>query len=101
MTSVIARRTSKIESIAMVVYGALQYYIILYVQYFRRRGEYSVVPIEEVWREAKAKVIASIWGAKIAQFLAALAVLPRSIWKKRANTSFSLLLSPSFFFYDL
>ena len=34
-------------------------------------------------KEAKTKVIASIWGAKLVQFLAALAVLPQSIWKKR------------------
>ena len=29
-------------------------------------------------REAKAKVVASVWGADFVQFLAALAVLPRS-----------------------
>ena len=33
--------------------------------------------------EAKAKVVASDWGAKCVQFLAALAVLPRSTGKKR------------------
>ena len=51
-------------------------------------------------REAKAKVVASVWGADFVQFLAALAVLPRSIWKKRFNSSYSLplLLSPSFFY---
>ena len=38
--------------------------------------------------EAKAKVIASVWGAKFVQYLAALAVLPRSNWKKRLNSSF-------------
>ena len=32
--------------------------------------------------EAKAKVIASVWDAAFIKFLAALAVLPRSIWKK-------------------
>ena len=33
--------------------------------------------------EAKAKVgaVASVWGADLVKFLAALAVLPRSIWK--------------------
>ena len=36
--------------------------------------------------EAKAKVVASVWGAEFIQFLAALAVLPRSIWKKRLNS---------------
>ena len=36
--------------------------------------------------EAKAKVAASIWGAKVVQFLAALAVLPGSIWKKMFNS---------------
>ena len=38
-------------------------------------------------REAKAKVVASVWGAEFSQFLAALAVLPRLIWKKRLNSS--------------
>ena len=30
--------------------------------------------------ETKTKVVASIWGAKIVQFLAVLAFLTRSIW---------------------
>ena len=79
--------------------------------------------------EAKAKVVASIWGAKFVKFLATLAVLPWSIWKKRLNSSYSskstkakkiawqgieqnlplkqtqrplpLLLSPSFFYATL
>ena len=38
--------------------------------------------------EAKAKIVASVWGAKFVQFLAALAVLPWSILKKRLNSSF-------------
>ena len=45
--------------------------------------------------EAKAKVVASVWGATFIQFLAALAVLPRLIWKKRMNhaiLSISILL---------
>ena len=29
--------------------------------------------------EATTKIVASVWGAKIIQFLAALAILPRSI----------------------
>ena len=32
--------------------------------------------------EAKAKVVASVWGSKFIQFLAALAVLPRSFGSK-------------------
>ena len=40
-------------------------------------------------REAKSKVIASVWGADFVQFLAALAVLPRSIWKNRMNSTVS------------
>ena len=40
-------------------------------------------------REAKAKVVASVWGADFVQFPAALADLPRSIWKKRLNSSYS------------
>ena len=39
--------------------------------------------------EDKAKAVTSVWGAKFAQFLDALAVLPWSIWKKRLNSSFS------------
>ena len=39
--------------------------------------------------EAKAKVVASIWGAKFVKFLAALAVLPRSIRKNRMNSTVS------------
>ena len=39
--------------------------------------------------EGKAKVVASVWGAKFVQFLAALAVLPRSVWKKRLNSTVS------------
>ena len=35
--------------------------------------------------EAQAKVVASVWGANFVQFLAVLAVLPRSIRKKRLN----------------
>ena len=40
-------------------------------------------------REAKAKVVASVWGADFVQFLAALAILPRLILKKRLNSSYS------------
>ena len=39
--------------------------------------------------EDKAKVVASDWGAEFVQFLAALAVLPWSIWKNRMNLTFS------------
>ena len=37
--------------------------------------------------EGKAKVVASVWGAEFVQFLAALAVLPRSIWKEWLNAA--------------
>ena len=40
-------------------------------------------------REAKAKVVASDWGADFFQFLAALAVLPPSILKNRMNSTVS------------
>ena len=40
--------------------------------------------------DAKTKVVASVWGTTFVKFLAALAVLPRSIWKKQLNSSFSL-----------
>ena len=39
--------------------------------------------------EAKAKVVASVWGAEFIQFLAALAILPRTILKNRMNSFFS------------
>ena len=39
--------------------------------------------------EAKTKVVASVWEAKFIKFLAALAVLPRSIRNKRLSSSFS------------
>ena len=39
--------------------------------------------------EGTAKVVASVWEAEYVQFLAALAVLSQSIWKKRLNSSYS------------
>ena len=39
--------------------------------------------------EDKAKVVVSVWGTEFVQFLAALAVLPRSTWKNRMNSTFS------------
>ena len=49
-------------------------------------------------REAKAKVVASVWGAEIVQFLAVLEVLPRSIYERNGwihPTFASLSLNPS------
>ena len=41
-------------------------------------------------REAKAKVVACVWGgADLVQFLAALAIFPRLIWKNMMNSTFS------------
>ena len=40
-------------------------------------------------REAKAKVVASVWGADFVQFLATLADLPQSKWKNRMNSTIS------------
>ena len=40
-------------------------------------------------REAKANVVASVWGDNFFQFLAALAVLSWAVWKKRLNSSYS------------
>ena len=37
--------------------------------------------------EGKAKVVAPVWGAEFVQFLAALAVLSWSIWKKWLNST--------------
>ena len=39
--------------------------------------------------EAKANVVMSLWGAEFIQSLTAPAVLPRSIWKNRINSTFS------------
>ena len=47
--------------------------------YCRRRME----------REAKAKVVTSVWGAEFVKLLAPLAVLPRSLWKNEMNSAVS------------
>ena len=39
--------------------------------------------------EAKEKVVASVWGSEFIQVIAAMAILPQSIWKNRMNSSFS------------
>ena len=39
--------------------------------------------------EEKVKVVASVWGGRIIQFLSALAVLPRTFLKNGMNSSFS------------
>ena len=44
------------------------------------RGKRRMIELDD-----KAKVVASVWGANFVHFLAALAVLPWSIWKKRLN----------------
>ena len=40
-----------------------------------------------IYKEAKAKVIVTVWGAEFIKFLAALAILVQSIWKKKNSTS--------------
>ena len=46
--------------------------------------------IEEGWRAKQRQwLLRLFWGADFVQFLAAQAVLPRSIWKKGMNSSFS------------
>ena len=56
----------------------------------RNRTAQSLTPRHRrMEREAKAKVVASVWGAKFVQFLAPLAVLPRSIWKNMMNSTVS------------
>ena len=52
-------------------------------RYTHRRRNYKYCA------ESKTKVVASVWGANFIQFLAVLAILPRSIWKNRVNSSFS------------
>ena len=42
-----------------------------------------------IYTEAKAKIVASVWGAEFIQFLAALAILNRSICKNRINSTYS------------
>ena len=41
--------------------------------------------------EEKAKVVASVWWEEFIQFLAALAILPWTIWKNRTNHEFIFL----------
>ena len=63
---------------------------LLYAEPVVKSAECWADSIEEGWREKnRQKVVSSIWGADFMQFLAALAVLLRSIWKKRINSSFS------------
>ena len=40
-----------------------------------------------IYAEAKAKVVGSVWGAHIIQFLVELAILPRSIWTNRMKST--------------
>ena len=57
----------------------------------RRLVSKSILMIAH-WRrmelEDKVKLVAFVWGAEFVQFLAALAVLPWSFWKKRSNSSY-------------
>ena len=55
------------------------------------RGPDGLVHRRRMGTEAKAKVVASIWGAKFAQFRV---VLPQSIWKKRLNSRNSTNSAP-------
>ena len=43
--------------------------------------------------EEKAKVLASVWGTEFIKFVATLAILPRSIWKNRTNSTVSSKLT--------
>ena len=40
-----------------------------------------------IYTEEKATVVASIWGEEVINFLATLAVLPRTIMKNRFNST--------------
>ena len=42
--------------------------------------------------EEKTKVVASNWGEEFIQFLAVLAILPRTIFKNAMNSSFQIIL---------
>ena len=57
-------------------YGYIQY--IIYGRQHRRR----------INTEEKAKVVAAVLGAEFIKFLAALAILPRTILKNRMNSFF-------------
>ena len=51
-------------------------------------GASSTPLIKEGWRE-KQRQRSAVWGKDFFQFLAALAVLPRSIWKNTRNSTVS------------
>ena len=54
------------------------------------KNQYTFSHRRRIELEDKAKVVASVWGAKFVQFLDSLAVLPRLIWKNRMNLTFML-----------
>ena len=45
--------------------------------------------LQRIKTEEKAMVVASVWGEEFIQFLASLAILPRTICKNRLNSTFS------------
>ena len=68
----------------------------------RQQNEYGIYIVEQVHRrrmerEAKAKAVAAVRGADFVQFLALLAVLHRSVWKKRLTSSFIIYRKHTFF----
>ena len=54
-----------------------------------RRWMETEVSTHRRWMETegKANVVAAVWGAKFVKFLAPVAVLPWSIWKKLLNSA--------------
>ena len=56
-----------------------------------RRDKRSCSHRRRTETEAKAKVVASVWGATFIKFLAALADLHRMIFKKRLNSLYSFI----------
>ena len=68
----------------------------------RQQNEYGIYIVEQVHRrrmerEAKAKAVAAVRGADFVQFLALLAVLHRSVWKKRLTSSYIIYRKYTFF----
>ena len=61
--------------------------------WYIRNYDVHVYHSRRMEREAKSKVVASAWGAEFIQCLAALAILPRLIWKNRMTSTFSSKLT--------
>ena len=61
------------------------------VHYMAQVSLHVLLQVYRRWinTEEKAKVDTAVWGTELIQFLAAQAILPRTILKNRINSSFS------------